>query len=219
VRTCALFFAVLLFGIPLAALDQNGSTKENLTAKYLILPGEELGAGISAATTTQDLIRMYCKENVVETTIQDEIGEDEAVTELFPSDPLRRAVLEWAVPDKRRTLMSVTISGTKSLWTTVHGISLGRTLKELERLNGKPFVLFGFAWDYAGTISSWDGGSLAAELKEVDEAGRVILRLDCKPSQYQQKSFHSVEGDRQFSSSNPAMQQLNPSVYEMIWTF
>jgi hypothetical protein len=141
------------------------------------------------------------------------------VTELFRSDPLRSAVLEWKDPYNRRTLMNIEISGAKSLWRTTHGITLGTTLKELERLNGKPFLLSGFAWDYSGTVMSWDGGMLAQELKEVDHPGRVLLRLDCAASAYQQPTYLSVTGERTFSSMNPAMQELNPTIDDVIWFF
>lgn len=36
----------------------------------------------------------------------------------------------------------------------------GTSLKELQRLNGKPFRLFGFSWDYGGLVESWQKGRL-----------------------------------------------------------
>jgi hypothetical protein len=220
-RPHRLVVAVFLLGISLIAFSQNtpSSADESFAAKYLILPGGKNGGAMSATTTTQDLIRIYGKENVVETSIQNANGEDESVTELFRSDPLRSAVLEWKDPYNRRTLMNIEISGAKSLWRTTHGITLGTTLKELERLNGKPFLLSGFAWDYSGTVMSWHGGMLAQELKEVDHPGRVLLRLDCAASAYQQPTYLSVTGERTFSSMNPAMQELNPTIDDVIWFF
>ena len=32
------------------------------------------------------------------------------------------------------------------------------TLKEMASLNGGPFTLYGFDWDYGGTVSDWKGG-------------------------------------------------------------
>ena len=217
-RPHQLVVAVFLFGISFIAFGQNtpSSADESSSAKYLILPGGKGGGAISAAATTQDLIRMYGKKNVVETSMQNANGEDEAVTELFRSDPLRRAVLGWKDPYNRRTLISIEIKGGKTLWRTTHGITLGTTLRELERLNGKPFQLAGFAWDYEGTVISWNGGALAQELKDGNNhTSQVMLRLSCQRC----SQSASVQGDRTFSSANPAMQDLNPTVYNMLWLF
>jgi hypothetical protein len=216
-----LVVAVFLLGMALIAFGQNvsSSAHESSAAKYLILPGGKGGGAVSAATTTQDFIRMYGKKNVLETSLQNENGDDETVTELFRFDPLRRAVLNWWDPDNRRALMRIEIKEARSRWRTTHGITLGTTLKELERLNGKPFLLLGFAWDYSGTVISWNGGMLAQELKEVDDPGRVLLRLDCAANAYQQPAYRSVIGEKTFSSANPAMQELNPTVYDVVWMF
>jgi hypothetical protein len=96
----------------------------------------------------------------------------------------------------------------------VHGICLGTTLKQLEQINRKPFRIAGFAFDYSGTVISWSQGALEQEL---DSPGRVILRLEPPQDQWQQPDYRSVLGDRSFSSGHPAMQRLNPSVYQLIW--
>jgi hypothetical protein len=88
-------------------------------------------------------------------------------------------------------------------------------LRELERLNGKPFQLAGFGWDYSGTVTDWNGGGLERVL---NSCSRVLLRLEPRysptgPTAEQQKLEEEVGGDRDFPSGNPAMQQLNPVVY------
>ncbi len=47
-----------------------------------------------------------------------------------------------------------------SQWRTTHGIRRGMTLAEIEALNGRPFKLYGFGFDYGGTTLDWNGGSL-----------------------------------------------------------
>jgi hypothetical protein len=34
------------------------------------------------------------------------------------------------------------------------------TLAEIEKINGKPFKLYGFEWDFGGRSSNWQGGEL-----------------------------------------------------------
>jgi hypothetical protein len=85
-------------------------------------------------------------------------------------------------------------------------ISLGTNLQELERLNGRPFTLAGFGWDYAGVITDSKGGTLDSSL-----AG-IKLYLDPGSAQYESKPYSQVLGDRDYSSSLPPMQQMNPRV-------
>ena len=108
----------------------------------------------------------------------------------------------------------IQISGANSLWRTVHAISLGTTLKQLEQLNRKPFQLAGFDFDYSGTVLSWSHGELEGVLDP------VILRLDPSQVQSQQTDYRSVLGDGSssgFWSSSAA--KTKPAVYQLIWLF
>jgi hypothetical protein len=93
------------------------------------------------------------------------------------------------------------------------GISLGTTLQELERLNGRPFKLAGFGWDYSGVVIDWAGGSLDSSL-----AG-VKLYLDPGPAAYESTTYSQVLGDREYSSDLAPMQQLTPRVYQIFVDF
>ena len=145
-------------------------------------------------------------------------GETEPGTVVFPKDPQRTIEIRWKDPGKKTLPAFIQIEGDTSRWKTVHNISLGTTLKELERLNGRPFHLAGFGWDYSGTVSSWSKGSLAAEL--VGDHGYLTLRLG-PPSNAQlpEDEQDQVLGDSDFSSSHPVMQKINPKVYQIIWGF
>jgi hypothetical protein len=105
------------------------------------------------------------------------------------------------------------LRGSRSKWTVGPGISLGTSLQELERINGRPFTLAGFGWDYAGVINEWRGGALDSAL-----AG-VKLYLDPGPAQYESAAYSQVLGDRDYSSSLPPMQQLNPRVAQIYVDF
>jgi hypothetical protein len=97
------------------------------------------------------------------------------------------------------------------------GIGIGTTLKALERLNGRPFQLAGFDFDYSGTVTSWLGGRLgkvsgpACEIKV-----RLLPDLPKSPSREQLAAGEATEGDRDFRSSDANMQLLNPRVYEVL---
>lgn len=144
-----------------------------------------------------------------------ELGEGETTpgTVLYPGDSLRRAEIVWKDTLSRRRPARVILRGTRSKWQVGRGISLGTSLQELERLNGRPFILAGFGWDYAGVVTDWKGGALDSTL-----AG-IKLYLDPGPAQQQSAAYSQVLGDRDYSSDLPAMQQLNPKVGQIFVDF
>jgi hypothetical protein len=207
--------AFLLLGISLLQTEHKQTPSETSASRnWVILPGGESGGAITAQSSEIDLIRMYGSENVAAQDVDLGEGETERGTELFANDPARRVDILWKDPSGKRSPKRIQISGAKSRWRTVHGICLGTTLKQLEQINRKPFRIAGFAFDYSGTVISWSQGALEQEL---DSPGRVILRLEPPQDQWQQPDYRSVLGDRSFSSGHPAMQRLNPSVYQLIW--
>jgi hypothetical protein len=148
-------------------------------------------------------------------SVRVELGEGETTpgTALYPGDSLRRAEIVWKDTLARRRPARVILRGTQSKWQVGQGISLGTSLQELERLNGRPFTLAGFGWDYAGVITDWKGGALDSTLVGVK------LYLDPGPAQQQSAAYSQVLGDRDYSSDLPAMQQLNPKVGQIFVDF
>lgn len=214
----ASFTALLLaLSSPLICSQQQNlpQAKGSVSRKWLILPGGATGGSITTQTKESELVGTYGKQNVTAADVDLGEGETEPGTAIFANDPSRHIEILWKDPNARRLPKRVQIWGEKSLWETVHGISLGTTLKTLEQLNRGRFSLAGFAFDYSGTVTSWRQGVLAQEL---DAPGRVILRL--QPASKNSNGIkNSVLGDRNFSSGHPAMQALNPKVYQVIWLF
>jgi len=209
--------AFLLAGISpllIQARYKQPSPETSASGNWVILPGGGTGGAITAKSSETDLIRMYGSENVAAQDVDLGEGETEPGTELFSNDSARRVDILWKDPTGKRSPKRIQVSGAKSRWRTLHGITLGTTLKQLEQINRKPFRLAGFAFDYSGTIMSWNQGALEQEL---DSPGRVILRLEPSQDQWQHPDYKSVLGDASFSSGHPAMQRLNPFVYQLIW--
>jgi hypothetical protein len=202
--------AVGLVGMPTSAQAQAAPDP------WLILATGKSGP-INAHTTRNDLVRTYGAANVEDQDV--DVGEGETVhgTALFPNDPGRFIQIIWGDAEKKAAPKTLTIRGNKSRWKTLHDISLGTSLKQLEQLNGKPFHMSGYGWDYEGTIMSWDNGTLARDLGEASrehgEQGRIILRLTCGTTGTEPL------GDRDFTSSDPILQKANPCVGEMVWVF
>lgn len=169
------------------------------------------------ATDTEATLRSrYGADNVGAERIH--LGEGETVpgTVIFPNDSSRRLTVVWKDTVTRTQPTRVTVGSRQTRWAVVPGVSTGTSLSELERLNGRPFKLFGFAWDYAGTVSGWEGGRLDSLWRGGPENKVLVwLRLSPDSAGYASSRSREVAGDRIFSSSIPAMRALNPRVYAL----
>jgi hypothetical protein len=156
---------------------------------WLIVTNGEKGS-INARTTREDLVRLYGAENVVDGDVDVGEGDTEPGTVLFPNDPERTVEILWQDHDKKANPSRVTISGKTSRWHAVHGISLGTSYTELERLNGKPFPV-SWGTDQDSVVLSWNGGQLEIALKG---EGQVFVWLDQPPSNSAGPSGTSQKG-------------------------
>jgi hypothetical protein len=143
-------------------------------------------------------------------------GETEEGTVVYPDDPKRRIEIVWRDRSHRRRPVSLRF-GTGSANRTYFGIGAGTDLATLERLNGRPFLLAGFDWDYSGTVTSWEGG----RLEKVGD-GRCTLYVRLYPKQRGERTrkeevaLEATSGDADFSSANRNMRLLNPRVYQVV---
>ena len=118
----------------------------------------------------------------------------------------------WQKPRRGGALRLVRTRGNQGSWETPLGLRVGLDLRTIERINRRPFRLAGFGFDYAGTVTSWEGG----HLEEPPSAPcRVWARLSPDhPSDdvELEREYLRVRGDKIFSSGHPSMQLLNPKI-------
>jgi hypothetical protein len=175
----------------------------------------------SADMSEAALQAKFGPENVTRGSVADPNGAEGDRTEgtvLFARDADARLEISWKDTAGKRQPALISKLATQGRWHTSSGIALGADLKTVEKLNGRPFRLAGLAFDAQGTVVSWDGGRLEAQ----DSADcHVGIRLRVEPSGGGSAAAtleRQVRGDRVFSSGHPAMQALNPTVYELfIW--
>ena len=136
-------------------------------------------------------------------------GSEVGATVLYPKDPKRRLEVWWSNPN-RTGLYLIDIAG-KSAWTGPNDLRLGLTVPELESLNHKPFKLKGFDKDGIATVSDWDGGKLAV-LPGGCKPG-VSLRADPKASK---DAVGAIPAEREFSSADPVIRGVKPTVTEIL---
>lgn len=207
VRVC---FAALCFMAGVVGLHAQNS--------YLIVPGVRVGA-ITPRSSEADLKRIYGQKNVRYADVGTGEGETMPGVVIYPDDSTRTIQIIWKDAQRKRFPQSVHLGGDGgSVWKTAQGITLGISLRQLERINGRAFTLSGFGWDYGGTIDSWKGGKLARAFGN-DE--RVTIRLgwrETKPK-LTLKQSQSVMGELEFSSRHRIMQRINPRIQQIIITF
>ena len=170
--------------------------------------------------TAVSLAEHFGARNVTNTDIYVGEGNTEPGTIVFDASPLDRIEVLWIDPVGRRRprVLRVRQSAVPlptSHWRTPRGLALGIHLKEVERKNRRPFRLAGFGWDYGGTTISWAAGTFDTDQPPTCRT-RARLETGELLTEERQRWDSQVSGDREFSSAHPAMQALDPYVYE-IW--
>jgi hypothetical protein len=157
---------------------------------------------------------MFGRSNVKE----GEVGVGDAImpgTIVFPAKPGISFEVEWVDAKAETKIYSLHFCPVGSVhhcsWHTRQGVSKGTTLKTLERLNGHGFVLYGFGWDFEGTVISWRGG----RMNKLTEGCLGIQLLPAGGARVPREA----EGAHGISSSNAAIQALNPVVNLMSLRF
>jgi hypothetical protein len=169
---------------------------------FLIVPGERVGR-ITADASEDSLRTIYGDDRVEPALVA--MGEGfvcKGSRILFDNDEFLE--ITWLDTEAKTAPAAVYVNGAS--WRTGDGIGLGISLRELEAINGKPFRLAGFSWDYGGTIISWGSGRLE------DRIPKTLLVLIPDGEAYERVGPEAgqVDGDIEFSSGHPVMQKLNP---------
>lgn len=123
---------------------------------------------------------------------------------LFADDQRKRVEIFWdsLMSKKYPALMRTEGDSTGSDWKTTDGVTIGLSIEEVQKLNGNPFSLFGFGWDYGGYVTDFENGSFENSL------GLRFFPTKGVGAQ-------EIAGERIISSSNPAVVESAPKVFVM----
>ena len=158
-------------------------------------------------TSHTALAEIVGKENVIFTEVDGAEGEKVPATVLFPKNAQRRIELIWADEKKRKGLANLSLAP-GSVWIAPNGVGIGMSLAEVETLNGRPFALSGFDWDYGGYVTDWKGGALGAA---IPGGCNVQVRFTV-PEGAPEDPASKVAGDKEFPSSDKNMRAVKPVV-------
>ncbi len=129
-------------------------------SNWTCVPGKQVGP-ITPGFTEEDLIRTFGDKQVQ----RYEGGEgesDETYTAsiVLPGSP-NQLLIRWEDEQLFRKIKSIRIEKDSTDWRTAEGITVGTTLEELVRINGKDFAFNGFyEAGTAGMTTSWQGGAI-----------------------------------------------------------
>lgn len=171
---------------------------------FVIEPGKRAGA-ITANVTLTDLQAIYGSDKVVLRNIYLGEGQEQEGAVIFPDTP-NEVEIGWDVPANTGHPAFVRIGGKGGNWKMTNGLHIGSTLAEVEKVNGRPFQLYGLWWDYGGAVSDWKGGNLKPNVNITFGTQRTELP-------------EGVQGDIILNSDDPNVQSLGLQIETIVLTF
>jgi len=211
-----LLFVISIFLVTQSGCGEPTPAERNLPRAafedWKIQPRERIGA-LNRYGSELDLAKAYGAKSVRDSSIELGEGDTEIGSLLYADDPQRRVAILWSDAAVKQAPRRAILRGERSRWMLPQDISLGTSLTELEKANGRPFRMTGFAWDYAGGVTSWEGGALDSLLPG------VRLYLEPRIEDRAGSAYRRIQGDREFVSSDANLRTLNPRVYQIFVDF
>lgn len=165
-----------------------------------VIPGERVGP-IKKGTTLFGLKTLYGGGRVKAVDIDVGEGNTEPGARLFEGTDKELEILFNQEGDERE-IFDIRIIG--KAWKFKNGLRLGQSIEEVERINGRPFGIWGFGWDYGGFANLEDGPL----------AGNVSLRFGVKGD-----IPDSISGDKIIPTTNKTLRAAKPYVEQISIVF
>lgn len=158
----------------------------------------------AADSSEARLVETYGRDNVVTGDIPGPEGSTILATTVFPNDPEKKMEFGWWDEDSLTQLAYFTVPAKD---TAPNGLRTGMTIKEVETMNGAPFALSGFWWDYGG-YADFTGGKLA------DIEGGCMTSVQFQPmAEYPADlNVDAISGDQQIESSEPLLETVGARI-------
>lgn len=153
-----------------------------------------------ASLTPATLAERFGAKNISVESRNGAEGDTYEATIVFANDPTNRLEIGWDLDGQRLATVSVVDAGTQ--WRGSEGYTIGTSLADVERMNGRTFQLYGFGWDYGGWVSNWNQGAL-------HYAPTCRAQMQFAP---RGREDVNAMGDREFPSSDTAMRAADPAV-------
>jgi hypothetical protein len=193
----------------LLALSSSPASAEAAAMRVIKCEGS-FGRNASHAS----LVKAFGNNNVVYREIEGVQDKKTKASILYPADPKARLEFIWQDVRARRRPALIRAKD-QSAWAAANGIRIGTALADVEKMNGKPFNLSGFDWDYGGRVTDWRGGALAKP-----QPGGCTLGIEfVHPEDAPEESLTKVSGDREILSDHADMRAVEPYVAVMTFSY
>ncbi len=179
--------------------------------EWLAIPNKSVGK-ITVDMSEADIIEVYGKNQVKRDSLS--IGEGFYIqsTVVFPDTP-NELRIAWEEGKTFEKIARIIVRQNKAQWHTPEGLMIGTPLQKVIDLNDTHFNFWGFDWDYAGSVSSWEGGNF-------DGKGLgVRFNYEADIEDLDSKALKAVIGDQEVSSSEPVLKEMQVVVSEMFFYF
>jgi hypothetical protein len=145
------------------------------------------------------LIELYGADNVVTGMVPGPEGSEMLATTVFPDNPKKTLQFVWW---DEQSLSDPSYIELPDKAVAPGGLRAGMSLAEVEAINGEPFTLLGFGWDYGGS-AGFESGALSGlpgdcMLSLSFEYGTAPEGVDTLPAM----------GDKELSSDDPLLAQM-----------
>ena len=127
------------------------------------------------------------------------------ILQIQVANAVERIEIVWN--DETGHPFSVVVSGASSL-RGPNGLALEMSAAEVERVNGRPFSIYGWGWDYGGYVHDWQGGHL--------DRGtcRVVGGFEPRSSDISAVESRDSAGNTRFQSDSAAIGAANA---RLVW--
>ncbi|MGJ4931366.1 hypothetical protein ACQR1I_30985 [Bradyrhizobium sp. HKCCYLS2038] len=161
---------------------------------------------VSVGDSAKSLMQRYGEEAVVAddlyTGVEDITYRGVA---LLPQSPDWRIDVLFA-DDAMTRVARLTVRDAESSHWNVAGVTIGSTLAQVQKINGKPFLVTGIDSDFTGFVINWKGGVLGRPLPGGCE---IVVRFG------RGKDIRSAPSGDPVASDNATMRKWGPVVEQI----
>lgn len=157
--------------------------------------------------TLAEIETAFGKQNVVTGEVPGPEGTTMIATTIYPGDPERTMQVRWWDEEKSTYLAGLTLAKGD---TGPGGVKVGMPIEQVQAINGEPFALMGFYWDYGGS-AGFESGRLS------DLPGGCYLNLQLSPTleTLPEDVSSAISGDIELRSDQPEVLAAKVAVWEV----
>jgi hypothetical protein len=197
----------LALPLPLAfALMLGAAAAPALAAEY------DCEGLFNPATTLAELEAHFGTDNVVTGEVAGPEGTTVIATTIYPGDEQAAIEVHWFDEEKSEYLGTVYLAANDS---GPGGVRIGMGIEEIAAINGAPFDLLGFGWDYGGAAWFEEG-----TLSEAPGGCSVNIRLSTSADEaLSDAEMTAISGDVILRSDDPNVIKAQPVAWRVALNF